>query len=205
MHPASLEEAFGNNFEIPNPNTHRKKCKKNKNKIKLYNSNPENYGKSIPNHKRFMSPEPMITENHLVGFQDDDQEYQNVDSDFGPTNYNIKPHNSGQYTNQFENDYSPYDDRNLVEPLEDVNSSYRPTPVPEIDYNNKTTKSSSDLDNQDIRLVEFNNKLDLILEKLNHFDEPVQENIHDIILFVIFGIFVIFIMDSVYRVGKITF
>lgn len=58
--------------------------------------------------------------------------------------------------------------------------------------------------NIDPRLMDFNNKLDMILEKLGHMDEPVQENIHDIILFVIFGIFVIFILDSIYRVGKMT-
>ena len=56
----------------------------------------------------------------------------------------------------------------------------------------------------DPRLADFNSKLDMILQKLNHMEEPVQENIHDIILFVIFGIFVIFILDSIYRVGKMT-
>ena len=56
----------------------------------------------------------------------------------------------------------------------------------------------------DARIQELNNKIDLILQKLGHFEEPTQENIHDIILFVIFGLFVIFILDSVYRVGKMT-
>jgi len=49
----------------------------------------------------------------------------------------------------------------------------------------------------DPRLADFNSKLDMILQKLNHMEEPVQENIHDIILFVIFGIFVIFILESI--------
>ena len=62
----------------------------------------------------------------------------------------------------------------------------------------------SNTNEPDPRIVEFNSKLDLILQKLGHFDEPAQENIHDIILFVIFGCFVIFILDSVYRVGKMT-
>jgi hypothetical protein len=66
--------------------------------------------------------------------------------------------------------------------------------------NKKTGKSMK----YDPRLADFNAKLDLILQKLGHMEEPVQENIHDIILFVIFGVFVIFILDSVYRVGKMT-
>ncbi len=66
--------------------------------------------------------------------------------------------------------------------------------------NKKTGKSMK----YDPRLADFNAKLDLILQKLGHMEEPIQENIHDIILFVIFGVFVIFILDSVYRVGKMT-
>ena len=69
----------------------------------------------------------------------------------------------------------------------------------------QTNKMAEKMDmHMDIKMMEFNSKLDAIMEKLKHFDEPAQENIHDIILFVIFGCFVIFILDSVYRVGKMT-
>lgn len=56
-------------------------------------------------------------------------------------------------------------------------------------------------------VVELAQKIDLILEKLQALEssEPTQENIHDIILFVVFGLFIIFAMDSVYRVGRNTF
>ncbi len=56
---------------------------------------------------------------------------------------------------------------------------------------------------------DLESKIDMILEKVmklerivNKEPENGRNNIHDIVLFVIFGIFVIFIMDSIYRVGK---
>ncbi len=115
---------------------------------------------------------------------------------------------------------TPSSDPNLID---DDYYAYVPTSVPsntpQPTKNNKDINDVKDnfsdfVSNQDQeqtknrqidpRIVDFNAKLDLILNKLGHFDEPVQENIHDIILFVIFGIFVIFILDSVYRVGKMT-
>lgn len=50
-------------------------------------------------------------------------------------------------------------------------------------------------------------KLDLVLDKLSQMEEQKnnekpRENFNDIILFAIFGIFFIYILDSVYRVGR---
>ena len=65
----------------------------------------------------------------------------------------------------------------------------------------------SDKDKQQYQDLE--SKIDMILEKVMKLERIVNKepensgnNIHDIVLFVIFGIFVIFIMDSIYRVGK---
>jgi len=34
------------------------------------------------------------------------------------------------------------------------------------------------------------------------FDDESQDNIHDLILFIIFGVFMIFVLDTIYRLGK---
>lgn len=49
-------------------------------------------------------------------------------------------------------------------------------------------------------------KLDQVLNRLNKLEveSDGKENIHDIILFGIFGIFFIYILDSVYKIGKKT-
>jgi hypothetical protein len=49
-------------------------------------------------------------------------------------------------------------------------------------------------------------KLNIVIQKLNKMDieSDGKENVHDIILFAIFGVFFIYILDSVYRIGKKT-
>ena len=51
---------------------------------------------------------------------------------------------------------------------------------------------------------DLESKLDQILNRLNKLETEGdgKENIHDIILFGIFGIFFIYILDSVYKIGK---
>ena len=36
----------------------------------------------------------------------------------------------------------------------------------------------------------------------NFLDEDSQDNIHDLILFILFGVFIIFVLDTIYRFGK---
>ena len=38
----------------------------------------------------------------------------------------------------------------------------------------------------------------------NFFDDDAQDNIHDLILFILFGIFIIFVLDTIYRLGRNT-
>ena len=41
-----------------------------------------------------------------------------------------------------------------------------------------------------------------ITNESQFFDDDSQENIHDLILFVLFGIFIIFVLDTIYRFGR---
>ena len=57
----------------------------------------------------------------------------------------------------------------------------------------------------DYRLNTLNRNVNLIIKKMNQsqfFDDESQDNIHDLILFILFGIFIIFVLDTIYRFGK---
>jgi hypothetical protein len=212
--PATLSEAFGDNYETypPTENNQMKKRKKPaKNKV-------AEYGHTIPQ-KKYLSSEPERTLN--ISSVDDDFDAQyleiNNNSEFGPTDYNIKPKDIQEYSSQFnqmQQDFHPNNINDATNYIIDQNSVFRnqqQTPqLPQYQpsqsqQSQKASQSKQEkLPQDDPRIQEFNAKLDLILQKLGKFDEPAQENIHDIILFVIFGVFVIFILDSVYRVGKMS-
>lgn len=73
--------------------------------------------------------------------------------------------------------------------------------------NRTNSKQTNDNDKFDLLLQsykELQDKIEEILQKVNKMEsEPHNnENIHDIILFAIFGIFFIYILDSIYRIGK---
>jgi len=216
---ASLYEAFGDNYETypPNDNNQMKKRKKEGKKV-------SSYGHEIPQ-KKYLSSEPKQNINLEVGTADDymNDQYLQIGSEFGPTDYNIKPKDVQEYVSQLSNipqNFNPNninDSTNYIIDQNSMNSVFKGQQQQQQQQRQRATSFDNDNDNEytqnqtskkmnsdDPRMVEFNNKLDLILQKLGHFDEPAQENIHDIILFVIFGVFVIFILDSVYRVGKMT-
>jgi hypothetical protein len=204
---ASLSEAFGDNYESYPPSDMQKKKKKS---VKV-----KKYGTEVVSPSRFTAPEPRKELNvTLGGYPEEDNQYLKISNknEYGPTDYNIKPKDVQEYIYQMNQNYVDNNtnaniiQRTLSNPNGvniDDNSEYEdneevPTSTP------TTTPNVRENMEVDPRIADFNSKLDLILEKLGHFDEPAQENIHDIILFVIFGIFIIFILDSVYRVGKMT-
>ncbi len=243
---ASLTEVFGQDFSYypmepsgnPNGQNFQKKKKKN---IKQ-----KSYGHQmpLPQQQRFSSNEPKRSVDLNIGSLDttDDQYLSinginGVNSEYGPTDYNIKPQDVQEYMfqlndpNQTIKGAQVHNATNYIDTYGSIPTNttvFRPTPTQtnnlienynddadtdsedEIDVSSKRkqmqkNKMAEKMDmHMDIKMMEFNSKLDAIMEKLKHFDEPAQENIHDIILFVIFGCFVIFILDSVYRVGKLT-
>jgi hypothetical protein len=217
--PASLSEAFGPDYSnYSSTNTQQKKKKSNKH---------SNYGHNIP--KKYLSHEPKQEINvsidgyngNIDDINSDDQFLKITGSEYGPTDYNIKPKGIDEYAYQMNNinmmkDVPP--NKNMVGRIinASINNVYKNNEtnkadvdvnfINEEDFEDSTQQNKQTQQMQfDPRIKEFNDKLDLILNKLGHFDEPSQENIHDIILFVIFGCFVIFILDSIYRVGRMTF
>ena len=57
----------------------------------------------------------------------------------------------------------------------------------------------------DYKLNTLNRNVNLLIRKMNDsqlFEDESQDNIHDLILFILFGIFIIFVLDTIYRFGK---
>lgn len=72
---------------------------------------------------------------------------------------------------------------------------------------NKNENSTRKVSKKDIdyRLNSLNRSVNMIMKQMNNshfFDDQSEDNIHDLILFILFGIFIIFILDSIYRLGK---
>ena len=77
----------------------------------------------------------------------------------------------------------------------------------ELSTDNKNTNNFKKVSKKDIdyRLNNLNRNINMIINQMNKsqfFDDDSQDNIHDLILFVLFGIFIIFILDSIYKLGK---
>jgi len=64
----------------------------------------------------------------------------------------------------------------------------------------KTTKPVGEMNSQ---ISEINNKINFIMNQISNKDNEIKEsehnNIHDIILFVIFGVFILIILEALYR------
>lgn len=57
----------------------------------------------------------------------------------------------------------------------------------------------------DYRLNNLNRNVNMLLKKMDDsdfFDDDSQDNIHDLILFVLFGVFMIFVLDTIHKIGK---
>ena len=57
----------------------------------------------------------------------------------------------------------------------------------------------------DYRLNNLNRNVNMLIKKMNDsdfFDDESQDNIHDLVLFILFGVFMIFVLDTIYKLGR---
>lgn len=147
----------------------------------------DNFQKKKRKSKKKSSQHSMLEENNVPTPIPYD-----IEDEMGPTDYLLNQ-DQPDYLNQnpFQRDFQPEEVFN------------EPTIVPERPHENISLPKQVAQEND--RIDDLEKKIDLILAKLNDIDsEPKQENIHDLILFVIFAVFVLFTMDGVYRLGKQT-
>ena len=80
--------------------------------------------------------------------------------------------------------------------------------IRENNKSNKIANANNELVNIsdiDYRLNNLNRNVNTLIKKMNDsdfFDDDSQDNIHDLILFILFGVFMIFVLDTIYRLGK---
>ena len=80
---------------------------------------------------------------------------------------------------------------------EEVLEGYQDSPP------NNQTNSSNNLTVNSLDLKNIMDRLDN-LEKMIHLNKKNNNNVHDIILFIIIGIFILFALDSIFKIGKNT-
>jgi hypothetical protein len=98
--PATLSEAFGQNYDTYPPSDLQQKRKKK-------NAKGKTYGQEVPQRK-FTSPEPKKELNLTIGgYPEEDDQYLSIstNNEYGPTDYNIKPKDVQEYVHQMKQNY----------------------------------------------------------------------------------------------------
>lgn len=113
--------------------------------------------------------------------------------------------NSNSYSN-FESLYEDNEDNeDNVESETQENETFQ-----EKEYftSEKNKVSNTQIDNIDLKIHE--KLLINIMERLDNIDKKLstkkeeRNNVHDIILFIVIGIFILFALDSIFRIGRMT-
>ena len=141
--------------------------------------------------------------------------------------------NAGQNINHMTKHNNEYD-RDLSQNVSEYVENYKATNVLKMSENNNSNNTNNinsnneqNLDNQSMIVNESNNtleeevkysnksscndineKLTFIMKKLEMLENKITKtqsnNVHDLILFVIMGLFILFILDSIFRIGRMT-
>lgn len=164
-----------------------------------------------------------IVDNNVRYINPSDPQYQMINYEFKNQN---QIQNQNQIKNQNQNSYldleqnSSYDDQfypngsvvqyqnnRQLEPVSNFNNNNTEQNIVEVDTQEESDPVIYQHPEVDNKFRELERKIDMILEKVLLLEDQLsgsttRENIHDIILFIIFGLFVIFVMNSVYKIGK---
>lgn len=136
--------------------------------------------------------------------------------------------NAGQNINHLTRHENEYD-RDLSQNVPDYNDNFKindygninnevvsenvsNTVIPETNNDNEevdisnNNKKKSNLNKTSCN--DINEKLNYIMKKLDSLERKVSKNrtnnIHDIILFILMGVFILFILDGIFRIGRMT-
>jgi hypothetical protein len=189
---ATLEEVWGNSYKNSNSNSNlRKKKKKSKKSNNLESKELEQYynnleiNEEIEEFQNFQQPVNNITDNITDNINDESNDgYINYDQQ--PSNLE-QPSFSGLEYNT--DNYQSLDDQEY-EKQNDVNNINQESEYEEINQDNI---------NLNDRISQLEEKINLILEKIEDQSYDSDNNINDIILFLIFGVIFIVILDMMFR------
>ena len=160
----------------------------------------ENFQSSPPRRPRTRRP-PLGNTGVAEGFQ-------NSNSNSNSNNkVRVKRQNSNNNSNYNPNEvfeYSPEDNRPLPDSSENYVIENSDDEEEEIIVK-KRPKRKNNNEELNSQISEINNKISFIMNQINKEEEPsnsnetLENNIHDIILFVIFGAFIILLLESFFK------
>ena len=203
---ANLDEAFGNSFnrcEEPPKKKEKFNCNKNKSTFTVNEKDREIDSRNInlPNNP---APQSGNLNNNIdfTNFATFSNKPQNNNLLEGFEN---PPSQQNQNQNQNPNEIFEYseEENNFIEnvatanPVEEEAVKQDPKPKPRKRKRNKNEEINNS------QIVEINNKMNFIIDQLNNntsnSDTNNESNIHDVVLFILFGVFVIVILESLYK------
>lgn len=161
----------------------------------------------------------MGINNTIEGFDNYNSNANNVVSNSNRNNSVIRKQNRSNKRNVEKNEifeHAPEDDlpieelreiHNIVNEEEDDSESDAEETRPSLRNNSNSNTNRNTNTNpkggMNSQISEINNKINFIMNQISNKDNEITEsehnNIHDIILFVIFGIFVLIILEALYR------
>ena len=191
MSYATLDEAFGTEFKFQNCNKkkQRKKINCNKNKTK-FSENTEDSDIDLENLKtsNSMSFETFSNYNPNEIFEYSEDENKEITDEQNLLVHEKSDNLSEQ--NKLENKKKNKKNKNSVK------------------QNNNSEKNHqfNEINNseQNHQFNEINNKINFLINQVNEKanivgDDDSESNIHDLILFILFGVFVILILEALYK------
>ena len=125
----------------------------------------------------------------------DDSEYTNgnVEDTYSP---------STSYATETEAETEPETE---VEEDEDTDSEINDEVEKIVEDTVKENNQLVNINDIDYRLNNLNRNVNMLIKKMNDsdfFDDESQDNIHDLVLFILFGVFMIFVLDTIYKLGR---
>lgn len=123
----------------------------------------------------------------------DESEYTNTETDniYAPsTNYATETEVETEVETEIETDVESDEEINkTIEEVQESSNEIEKVDIKDIDY----------------RLNNLNRNVNMLLKKMDDsdfFDDDSQDNIHDLILFILFGVFMIFVLDTIHKIGR---
>ena len=101
----------------------------------------------------------------------------------------------GKHTGHQPREYSEFKADDIKETHSDVSPN----------NSNNTSSRNNNNNNNNKALSDILKRLDRLETRMNQMQSPKgKSNIHDIILYIIIGVFILFILDSMFKIGKLT-
>ena len=224
----NLQNGYGDNIDLytintppPTRNKKSKISKKKRNRATVQSNNSVNYNNSnnINNYERnenlINSMNPMNSLSRVNVYENFQNYNPNLDQNQMNNSNNKtikkkpkitrkKPIEKNEIYEYSQEDDMPIEElreiHGIVTNEEESDSDSDLEETRPILKNSNVTKQSGGMNSQ---ISEINNKINFIMNQISNKDNEIKEsehnNIHDIILFVIFGIFVLIILEALYR------